>query len=72
MDWQQVFAGGLGAWVDSQRAEQGYVNNPVPRTQDGPQGSSQITSFDEVLKSPLVIGGAVLLIVLVGVLVLKS
>ena len=69
---QDFFVGGLGALVDSQRGYSTNVNDPTYRTQDGVAGQSQSTSYTDVLSSPLVIGGAVLLAVLVVVMALKK
>lgn len=65
------FAGGLSALTDSQLGSSG-VNDPTPYTQDGPQGQSQVTSYAEVLQSPLVIAGGVLVVVLLVAVVLKK
>lgn len=71
-DLRDIFVGGLGAWVDSQRYETGTVNNPVPYTQDGQAGSSQATSYSQVLNSPIVIGGAILLAALLVIVAVKK
>lgn len=66
------FTVGASAWGDSQVAKAAIANNPVPNTQDGKSGQSQVTSYLEVLQSPLVIGGAILVGVLLVALVLKK
>lgn len=71
-DWARIFAGGLGGWIDSQSPQGGYVNDPTYNTQGGRAGESQVTSLDQVLRSPLVIGGAVLAAVLLIAIALKK
>lgn len=71
-DWAAIFAGGLGGWIDSQRPEGGYVNDPTYNTQGGKAGEPQITSVAQLVQSPLVIGGVVLAVVLLVALVAKK
>ena len=65
------FTVGARAWADSNSGGASGVNNPVPNTQDGPAGQSQVTSYYEVLRNPLVIGAAVLAGVLIVALIVK-
>lgn len=65
------FTVGARAWADSNSGGSSGVNNPVPNTQDGPAGSSQVTSYYQVLQNPLVIGAAVLAGILIVVVALK-
>lgn len=62
-DWAAVFAGGLSGWLDSQSGDRGSVNDPTYNTQGGRAGESQVTSLDQVLRSPVVIGIAVVVVV---------
>lgn len=71
-DWARIFAGGLGGWIDSQRPEGGYVNDPTYNTQGGKAGEPQITSVAQLVQSPLVLGGIVLAGVLLLAVVLKK
>lgn len=65
------FRVGANAYVDANTGG-GNVNDPTPNTQDGPAGQSQVTSYYQVLRNPLVIGAAVLAGVLIVALVLKK
>jgi hypothetical protein len=67
-----IFKTGASAWVDSQRIDAARVNDPTYNTQDGRAGTAQFTSVAQVLSSPLVMGGAVLLGVLLVVLIVKK
>lgn len=66
------FTVGARAYVDSQNPERAYVNDPTPRTQDGAAGSSQVTSYYEVLRNPLVIAAAVVAGAVVILLIAKA
>jgi hypothetical protein len=69
---RDFFAGGLSAIIDSQSSDRGYVNDPTYNTQDGQAGQAQVTSFAQVLQSPIVIGIGVIAAVLLVALIVKK
>jgi hypothetical protein len=67
-----IFKTGASAWVDSQRIDAAKVNDPTYNTQGGRAGAAQVTSVAQLFSSPVVVGGAVLLGVLLVVVILKK